>query len=199
VIVATATLEVGYDDPHVGAVVQHKAPHDAARFVQRKGRAGRDPSMRPWTAVVLGDWGRDRVAWELYDQLFDPELEPRHLPLKNRYVLRMQAVYSTLDWLGARLESLGRDRSAWIDVVAPGRDSHEVRTRTPLREFIAGNLFDDLLTPEVEVLVPTGARDEAYEAELLPAIRTLRELMPGNVTRHFGVSSFSRRHWVPLD
>jgi hypothetical protein len=67
-----------------------------------------------------------------------------------------------------------------------------------LREFIAGNLFDDLLTPEVEVLVPTGTREEAYERGLLPAMRTLRELMPGNVTRHFGVSSFSRRHWVPL-
>jgi hypothetical protein len=289
VIVATATLEVGYDDPQVGVVLQHKAPHDAARFLQRKGRAGRDTSMRPWTAVVLGDWGRDRVAWELYDQLFDPEIEPRHLPLRNRYVLRMQSVYSTLDWLGSRLQSLGRDRSAWIDVVAPAnvletnperkqarasrqqamaellkevlaggparehlrghlrralgfaddeqawqevdallwgpprplllsvlptihrrlrsgwagevpeRDSHEVRTRTPLREFIAGNLFDDLLTPEVEVLVPTGARDESVEVELLPAMRTLRELMPGNVTRHFGVSSFSRRHWVALD
>jgi hypothetical protein len=288
VIVATATLEVGYDDPHVGAVIQHKAPHDAARFVQRRGRAGRDPSMRPWTAVVLGAWGRDQLSWELYDQLFDPELEPRHLPMRNRYVLRMQAVYSTLDWLGGRLEVVGRDRSAWIDVVAPAgvlessaerkrarsdrqeamadilrevlsggparehlrghlrralgfsddeagwqeidallwspprplllgvlptvyrrlrsnwagetpdRDSHEVRTRTPLRDFIAGNLFDDLLTPEVEVLVPTGAREEAYEPELLPAIRTLRELMPGNVTRHFGVSSYSRRHWVPV-
>ena len=69
----------------------------------------------------------------------------------------------------------------------------------PLREFIAGNLFDDLLTPEVEVLVPTGARDEAFDAELLPAMRTLRELMPGNVTRHFGVSSLSRRHWVALN
>jgi hypothetical protein len=289
VIVATAALEVGYDDPDVGAVVQHKAPHDTARFVQRKGRAGRDPSMRPWTAVVLSDWGRDRLAWELYDQLFDPELEPRHLPLKNRYVLRMQAVYATLDWLGGRLDTVGRDRSAWVDVVAPAqiletsperidareqrqsamadllrevltggparehlrghlrkalgfadddhgwqeidallwapprpvllaalptvlrrlrlnwagevpdRQSHEVRTRTPLREFIAGNLFDDLLTPEVQVLVPTGARSEEYEAELLPAVRTIWELMPGNVTRHFGVSSFSRRHWVPFE
>ena len=74
-----------------------------------------------------------------------------------------------------------------------------MKTRTPLREFVAGNLFDDLLTPEVEVAVPTGRSDGDFENELLPAIRTLREMMPGNVTRHFGVSSFSRRHWVPLD
>jgi hypothetical protein len=198
----------------------------------------------------------------------------------------MQSVYSTLDWLGGRLASIGRDRSAWIDVVGPAnvlessaermvarssrqeamadlvrevltggpardhlrahlrkalglsdddegwheieallwappralllavlptierrlrsewagevpdRTSHQVRTRTPLGEFVAGNLFDDLLTPEVEVQVPTGDRDEAYESVMLPTLRTINELMPGNVTRHFGVSSFSRRHWL---
>lgn len=286
VVVATAALEVGYDDATVGAIIQHKAPHDAARFLQRKGRAGRDPRMRPWTTVVLSDHGRDRMAWETYDDLFDPELEPRHLPLSNRYVLRMQAVYSTLDWLGGRLASVGRDASAWADLAAPAdvlessaervtaraerqaaevvllkevldggpardqlrshlrrslgftdddegwrqvdallwtppralmltviptirrrlstgwagerptREAHAVRTRTPLLEFVAGNLFDDLLTPEVEVLVPTGSSADDFASEVLPAVRTLRELMPGNVTRHFGVSSFSRRHWV---
>lgn len=288
VIVATATLEVGYDDEGVGAVLQHKAPHDLARFVQRKGRAGRDPAMRPWTVVVLSDWGRDRLHWQLYDQLFDPQLEPRYLPLNNRYVLRMQAVYATLDWLGARLASVGDDRSAWADLAAPATlletsdarvrqratrqaraaalirevldggpardhlrshlrralgyadDDHGwadldtllwepprpvmlavlptalrrlqtswageelsrqdlgVRTRSPLREFIAGNLFHDLLLPEVQVFVPTAADATQFEAESLPALRTLLELMPGNVTRHFGVSSFSRRHWVAL-
>ena len=44
IIVATATLEVGYDDDRVGAVLQHKAPHDAGQFLQRRGRAGRDPA-----------------------------------------------------------------------------------------------------------------------------------------------------------
>ena len=39
VIVATAVLEVGFDDPTVGAVVQHKAPRGMAGFLQRKGRA----------------------------------------------------------------------------------------------------------------------------------------------------------------
>ena len=40
-VVATASLEVGYDDPGVGGVLQHKAPRDAAGFLQRRGRAGR--------------------------------------------------------------------------------------------------------------------------------------------------------------
>ena len=148
VIVATATLEVGYDDPAVGAVIQHKAPHDLARFVQRRGRAGRDPSMRPWTVVVLSDWGRDRATWELYDQLFDPQLEASHLPLRNRYVLRMQAVYATLDWLGLRLSSLGQDRSAWADLSAPASvlesSAERIRARR-VRQAAGGDLLREVL------------------------------------------------------
>jgi hypothetical protein len=99
IIAATASLEVGFDDDRVGAVIQHKAPHDGARFLQRKGRAGRREDGRPWTAVVLSDFGRDRVAYQSYDQLFSPSLEPRRLPVGNRYVIRMQAVYCLIDWL----------------------------------------------------------------------------------------------------
>ncbi len=40
VIVATSSLEVGFNDPDVGAVVQHKAPRSAASFLQRRGQAG---------------------------------------------------------------------------------------------------------------------------------------------------------------
>ena len=119
IIVATATLEVGYDDDRVGAVLQHKAPHDAAQFLQRRGRAGRDPAMRPWTAVVLSGWGRDRRAWQLYEDLFDPELRARSLPLGNRYVLRMQAVYALMDWLGRQLSGIGDKQSVWADLAAP--------------------------------------------------------------------------------
>ena len=59
--------------------------------------------------------------------------------------------------------------------------------RTPLREFVAGNLFDDLLVPDVQVLLLPQAQGAAPDLERLPALRTLRELMPGNVTRHFGI------------
>ena len=44
VVVATASLEVGFDDDRVGAVLQHKSPRGAAAFLQRKGQsAGRTP------------------------------------------------------------------------------------------------------------------------------------------------------------
>ncbi len=108
IVVATASLEVGYDDPSVGAIVQHKAPKSAAAFLQRKGRAGRlrkqrpdgtSISMRPWTVVVLSDFGRDRIAYQDYEHIFSPTLKPRHLPTNNRALLRMQATYALFDFL----------------------------------------------------------------------------------------------------
>lgn len=99
IVVATASLEVGFDDPSVGAVLQHKAPRDAAQFLQRRGRAGRDPAMRPWTTVVLSDYGRDRLAFQAYEALFDPKIQPSHLPIKNRVILKMQATWWLVDYL----------------------------------------------------------------------------------------------------
>lgn len=104
VVVATASLEVGFDDPRVGAVIQHKAPRDVASFLQRKGRAGRPQGMRPWTVVVLSDYGRDRDVYEGWDSLLDPTLPPRSLPVHNRQVLRMHAAQCLIDWLSIRVD-----------------------------------------------------------------------------------------------
>ena len=119
VVVATAALEVGFDDPRVGAVVQHKAPRASAGFLQRKGRAGRVRGMRPWTAIVLSDYGRDRAAYQNYDHLFDPELPVRTLPLANRHIKRIGATYALIDYLGERVADIG-EGSAWNDLAAPG-------------------------------------------------------------------------------
>ena len=122
VIVATAALEVGFNDPMVGAVVQHKAPHQLANFVQRKGRAGRSPEMRPWTVTILSDFGRDRLTYQSYDRLFDPVLRPFTLPVNNRYVLRMQAGFAMLDWLAANNDGRGLKGSWWTALSGPIRE-----------------------------------------------------------------------------
>lgn len=106
-IVATASLEVGFDDPDVGVVIQHKAPRGVAAFLQRKGRAGRKRTMRPYTAVVLSDYGRDRATYESWDTLFDPVLPELVLPIRNRAVLRMQATIAMIDWLTSQLRQQG--------------------------------------------------------------------------------------------
>lgn len=135
VIVATAALEVGYNDDQVGAVLQHKAPRNMASFLQRKGRSGRVRGMRPLTVTVLSDYGRDRIAFQAYEHLFDPILPPQHLPILNQYVLRMQAVFALFDWL---LIDMGDSQSyGWIwDLLSkPASNGH-----TPLREHVRTRL-----------------------------------------------------------
>lgn len=105
VIVATASLEVGYDDPDVGTVVHHKAPRSMSSFLQRKGRAGRRRGSRPTTIVVLSDYGRDRWFFQNSERLFQPEIEPIAVPLLNPYVLRVQATSFLLDWIGRRVRA----------------------------------------------------------------------------------------------
>ncbi|WP_191326195.1 protein DpdJ [Chlorobium phaeovibrioides] len=124
IVVASSVLEVGFDDPSVGAVIQHKAPRSMAGFLQRKGRAGRRRGMRPWTLVVLSDYGRDRVAYQGYDMLFDPQLSPRTLPLPNRYIMRMQAVYALIDYLGLNMNS-GLVGSVWRELAQPSNRNSE--------------------------------------------------------------------------
>jgi hypothetical protein len=103
IVLATSSLEVGYDDPDVGMVLQHKAPRSAASFLQRKGRAGRRQGMRPWTVVVLSDHGRDRWAFRDSDQLFSPVLDPLSLPVFNPYLLRIQATWFLVDWIAFKV------------------------------------------------------------------------------------------------
>ncbi|GAA4485051.1 hypothetical protein GCM10023191_009050 [Actinoallomurus oryzae] len=108
-IVATASLEVGFNDPDVGLVVQHKAPRDPASFLQRRGRAGRERGTRPLTIVALSDFGRDRLAYQGYVSLFAPEVTPRTLPVNNRHIIKIQGAQAFIDWLGSRL----RYRRLW--------------------------------------------------------------------------------------
>ncbi|MCB1466245.1 MAG: hypothetical protein KDK08_03655 [Rhizobiaceae bacterium] len=135
IIVATASLEVGFNDPRVGAVIQHKAPRDVAQFLQRKGRAGRSRKMRPWTVAVLSDYGRDRLSYQGYDLLFDPELPLRTLPIGNRYVMRIQAVYATLDYLSLAL-GLSHRGSVWLDLSSSTDRSYQRARQTALAGLI---------------------------------------------------------------
>jgi hypothetical protein len=137
VVVATAALEVGMDDPDVGAVIQHKAPRGMAAFLQRKGRAGRKRGMRPWTVVVLSDYGRDRSSYQAYDQLFDPELPVRTLPLSNRYVTRMQAVFACIDMLGQQLQSFEIRGSAWLALAEPASWARSRKLQDRVKEELA--------------------------------------------------------------
>ncbi|WP_149847120.1 protein DpdJ [Paenibacillus sp. 37] len=159
-IVATASLEVGFNDPQVGAVIQHKAPMDMASFLQRKGRAGRKRGMRPWTITVLSDFGRDRILYQGYEMLLDPVLKGRNLPLHNRYVLRMQSVYAFMDWLTEELKRREHFNkgSLWGDFAAPNNDTYMLQKR----QKAASEIIDEVLCD-----TKTRERMENYLAEAL--------------------------------
>jgi ATP-dependent helicase Lhr and Lhr-like helicase len=140
-IVATASLEVGFNDPRVGLVLQHKAPHDAASFIQRRGRAGRERGTRPWTVVALSDYGRDRLAYQAYDALFSPELPARRLPVGNRSVLKIQGTQAFLDWLAVKLAASHRGDPRDILRAPTGPLSPEAKA---LAEALASLLQDTL-------------------------------------------------------
>ena len=106
-ILATSSLEVGFDDPQVGMIFHHKAPTSMSSFIQRKGRAGRTRRSRPWTTVVLSDYGRDRWAFQAAERLFNPEIDRIHLPIANPYVLRVQIALFLVDWLGQEIDLEG--------------------------------------------------------------------------------------------
>lgn len=102
-IIATSSLEVGFDDPEVGAILHHKRPISLSSFVQRKGRAGRRRGMRPWTVLILSDFGADRYAFNNAERFFEPDIDQIFLPIENPFVLRLQATYFLLDWLGLKV------------------------------------------------------------------------------------------------
>ncbi|NLE46388.1 MAG: hypothetical protein GX620_16855, partial [Chloroflexi bacterium] len=140
-VIATSTLEVGFNDPSVGAVIQHKAPRSLASFIQRKGRAGRTRAMRPWTVVVTSAYGRDRWAFQHAETLFNPVLPPIQLPLENYYVRKVQAAFALMDWLALMLKRAGQSADIWQLLTAKPKVWAETRRQ---REIVC-RLLEEVL------------------------------------------------------
>jgi len=190
IVVATAALEVGFNDPFVGAVIQHKAPRGMASFLQRKGRAGRDRAMRPVTLTVLSDYGRDRAFYQAFEHLFDPSLEPQYLPIRNPYVMKIQAVFALFDWLAAT--TAGYEKAWQWNILSrpllqasPPERAVLDRTRAKLTHLVQGDAatIDDLRSYLMGAL---GIDRSAAETLLWEAPRSLLlEAVPTLVRRLF--------------
>jgi hypothetical protein len=135
IIVATSSLEVGFDDPEVGAMLHHKAPRSMASLLQRKGRAGRRRGTRPLTVVVLSDYGNDRWFFQNSERLFEPSLDRIRLPITNPYVLRVQATAFLIDWLGRKVRE--RDPYDWLRRPNRYRRAAQERAAGLLRDMAA--------------------------------------------------------------
>ncbi|WP_122570549.1 protein DpdJ [Pseudomonas viridiflava] len=190
IIVATAALEVGFNDPQVGAVIQHKAPRGMASFLQRKGRAGRNREMRPVTVTVLSDYGRDRIAYQSYEHLFDPSLTAQHLPVQNPYILRIQAVYALIDWLAKRTTT---NEKVWFwdllsrPVLGASSSAGKILSavKTQLSKIIQGDP-SSLADLRAYLIASLGIDEETVESLLWEAPRSLLlEVVPTLVRRVF--------------
>ena len=110
IVVATSSLEVGYDDPRVGAILQHKAPRDIAQFLQRRGRAGCDKNSVPGPSSCSPTTG----ATDWRSSLTSPSSTHRSRPRASRWGIspcarcRPRCASST----GSRPDSAPTDRSA---------------------------------------------------------------------------------------
>ncbi|AFY67277.1 protein DpdJ [Geitlerinema sp. PCC 7407] len=165
-IVATSSLEVGFNDPNVGAVIQHKAPRDMASFLQRKGRAGRSRAMRPWTVVVLSDYGRDRIAYQSYDLLFDPTLEERLLPIANRYVIRIQAAFACMDWIAQQMQGAPQG-SIWKDFSKPSSFSPQQQRQQQAKTIIQSILEDEKQQQALESYLQSALKISLGETQAI--------------------------------
>ena len=159
-IIATSTLEVGFNDPDVGMVIQHKAPRSMASFLQRKGRAGRQRHMRPWMVVVTSAYGRDRWAFQHTEQLFYPQLEALNLPIDNYYVRKIQATYTLMDWLAFVLAHEWKHTDIDIWRALSSKDQGASKTLQYQRKLIY-QILDELLR---------GKRRQKFESYLTQAL-----------------------------
>lgn len=161
-VVATASLEVGFDDDRVGLVLQHKAPRDPASFVQRRGRAGRNRGTRPWTVVTLTDYGRDRLTYQSYDTLFAPELPARRLPVGNRFILKIQATQALLVWLSRRT---GRDARAIVTAPKDLDQQPSTADQTALATLLSNVAADDSLRSDLRSYLSSCMQVSQEEAD----------------------------------
>lgn len=163
-VVATASLEVGFDDDRVGLVLQHKAPRDPASFVQRRGRAGRRRGTRPWTVVTLTDYGRDRLIYQAYDALFTPEIPARQLPVGNRFVLKIQAAQALLVWLSRRT---GLDARAIVTAPNANAQQADESDQKTLQTLLCSLVTDDSLRADLRSYLCACLQVTIEEADAL--------------------------------
>lgn len=164
--VATPSLEVGVNDARVGLVLQHKAPRSTSGFLQRRGRAGRQRGTRPITIVTLSDYGRDRLAYQAYETLFSPVLTVPSLPVENRFIVKIQAAQSLLDWLAVKLRRQGIAENPRSILTAPNdRTKSGTRGQQEVAVLLRGLLEDVTIRDDFAAHLQAALKISASEVE----------------------------------
>ena len=122
--------------------------------------------------------------------MFEPTLEPQHLPIRNAYVLKIQAVFALFDWLAAR--TVGYEKAwQWNLLSRPlARPSEAARTVTgltkaKLTQLVQGDA-DTIADIRSFLVGALGVDEVTAEALLWEAPRSLLlEVVPTLVRRLF--------------
>ncbi|MHB8598526.1 MAG: DEAD/DEAH box helicase [Ktedonobacteraceae bacterium] len=123
-IPTSPSLEVGYDDEAIQLVYQHKAPASAASFIQRRGRAGRNPNDSPIIITLLWPYRRDDAFYFIHPEaLYDPAFDDVPLNAGNFNVQRTHSLLAFFDLLAClRRQNIDgiRDDTRIIDFTVAG-------------------------------------------------------------------------------
>ena len=99
-IPTSPSLEVGYDDDAIHLIYQHKAPPSATSFIQRRGRAGRDPNDSPVIVTLLWPYRRDDAFYFFHPEaLYEPAFDDLPLNAGNFNVQRTHVLLAFFDLL----------------------------------------------------------------------------------------------------
>lgn len=74
-ILSTSLLEVGIDIPAIKVVSQYRSPWEMSQFIQRIGRASREPGNDAHFLITLGDDANDRTMFQRAERFLEPEID----------------------------------------------------------------------------------------------------------------------------
>ncbi|MEM1577077.1 MAG: DEAD/DEAH box helicase [Archaeoglobaceae archaeon] len=97
-VLSTSSMEVGFDDPTIQAIFQHKSPMSPVSFAQRKGRGGRLLEDRPIIVAVLSpESPRDLFYYRRPEELYNPKIRDIPINPENYYIQRAHGLASLWD------------------------------------------------------------------------------------------------------
>jgi hypothetical protein len=124
-IPTSPSLEVGYDDDAIQLVYQHKAPPNAANFIQRRGRAGRRAEDFPVIITLLWPYRRNDAFYFFHPEaLYEPTFDDVPLNANNFTVQRTHTLLAFFDLLACwRRQNIGGilDEPGIIDFTVAGK------------------------------------------------------------------------------
>jgi len=101
IIFSTSELELGIDLPNVIHLVQYGAPFTIFSFLQRKGRAGRNPGEKPNFYFILGDKSNDFLYFsygiEILNKAYRLPVNPENRIIKKIHELLNETYDKTLE------------------------------------------------------------------------------------------------------